>query len=198
MTCLQASAPTLALPVLLQPITSIDTSISDLTYNDNLLYHYTGGMLLTLLKNYDKAEEFFEICATAPGTVPSAIQFEALKKLRLVQLISKGKTSALPKYTSPILQRQFKTTPYWNFLQAYPHNVDSLKQLLQKERNFFANEKNLGLLKQAIDRAPRWALKKLTATYLSLNLADIAKAVKIDSEEEVRHLLLDMVRRSFF
>jgi len=36
-------------------------------------------------------------------------------------------------------------------------------------------------------------LKKLTATYVTLHLADIGRAVKIDSEEEVRALLLSMV-----
>lgn len=37
-------------------------------------------------------------------------------------------------------------------------------------------------------------LKKLTATYLTLGMAEIAKAVKINSEVEVRNLLLSMVR----
>lgn len=147
-----------------------------------------------MLKRWPEAEEFFEICTTAPGNVPAAIQMEALKKMRLVQLISKGKASPLPKYTNPHLQRQFKGTPYHQFITNYPNNVENLKEIVEKERNLFSQEKNLGLLKQALDRAPRWALKKLTATYLSLNLADIGKAVKIDSEEEVRRLLLDMVR----
>lgn len=46
---------------------------------------------------------------------------------------------------------------------------------------------------QAIDRAPRWALKRLTATYVTLGLADIARAVKIESEDEVRDIVLSMV-----
>jgi len=37
-------------------------------------------------------------------------------------------------------------------------------------------------------------LKKLTATYVTLHLADIGKAIKIGSEDEVRELLLSMVR----
>lgn len=44
-----------------------------------------------------------------------------------------------------------------------------------------------------MDRAPRWSLKKLTATYLTLGLADIGRAVKIDSEDDVRNLILSMV-----
>jgi len=33
----------------------------DLTYNDNLIYHYTGGMVLAALKRWAEADECFEI-----------------------------------------------------------------------------------------------------------------------------------------
>jgi COP9 signalosome complex subunit 3 len=54
-------------------------------------------------------------------------------------------------------------------------------------------EKNLGLIKQAIARAPQWILKKLTATYVTLGLEEIGKAVKISDLEEVRRLIVNMV-----
>lgn len=81
----------MALPVIRTPITEIDTSITDLHYNDNLIYHYTAGMTLAALKKWDEAEEFFEICVSSPAQVPAAIQLDAYKKLILVQLISRGK-----------------------------------------------------------------------------------------------------------
>lgn len=84
-----------ALPVLAQKITTIDTSSSDLHYNDNLVYHYAGGMVCAALKQWAKAEEFFEICACSPGSAAAAIQMEALKKLVLVQLIHEGKVDLL-------------------------------------------------------------------------------------------------------
>ena len=46
---------------------------------------------MAALKRWAEAEEYFEICVTSPGTYPAALQMEALKKLRLVQLISTGK-----------------------------------------------------------------------------------------------------------
>lgn len=51
----------------------------------------------------------------------------------------------------------------------------------------------MGLLNQALSRAPRWSLKKLTATYLTLGLREIGKAVGIEDEENVRSLILSMV-----
>ena len=47
-------------------------------------------------------------------------------------------------------------------------------------------------------RAPRWVLKKLTSTYVTLHLSDIGRAIKIDSEDEVRALLLSMVHKAVF
>ncbi len=84
-----------ALPVLSTPILHIETSVSPLTYNDNLIYHYAGGIALGALKKWREAEEFFEICASSPGQAPAAIQLEALKKLTLVQLILYGKVKSL-------------------------------------------------------------------------------------------------------
>lgn len=83
----------LAFSILQTPITEIDTSLSDLHYNDNLVYHYAGGVALASLKKWEEAEEFFEICVSSPAQVPAAIQLEAYKKLTLVQLISRGTVS---------------------------------------------------------------------------------------------------------
>ena len=55
----------------------------------------------------------------------------------------------------------------------------------------------MGLITQAMARAPRWVLKKLTSTYVTLHLSDIGRAIKIDSEDEVRALLLSMVYNFF-
>ena len=46
---------------------------------------------------------------------------------------------------------------------------------------------------QALERAPRWSIKKLTSTYLTLHLSDIAHTIGIENVDEVRALILDMV-----
>lgn len=101
--CVSAGYFELALNVLKTPITEIDTSVSDLSYNDNLIYHYAGGMVLAALKRWEDAEEFFEICVTSPATTPAAIQLDAYKKLVLVQLISRGTARPLLAQIDAIL-----------------------------------------------------------------------------------------------
>ncbi|KAF8636861.1 hypothetical protein AX17_003204 [Amanita inopinata Kibby_2008] len=182
-----------ALPVLQVPITNIDTNLSDLTYLDNLRYHYIGAIALAALKRWSEAEDFLEICIGSPGMVPSAIQLEAVKKLKLIQLIYRGKTSGLPRYAHPALSRLLKNTPYIAFINAYPQNTEQLQRVIDENRHVFMTEKNMGLIMQAFRRTPRWTLKKLTATYLTLGLADIGRAIKINSESQVRELLLSMI-----
>ncbi|KAF9041636.1 hypothetical protein BJ165DRAFT_1490169 [Panaeolus papilionaceus] len=194
MSCVTTRTFNPALPILSVPITNVDTNLCpDLHYTDNLIYHYAGGIALAALKRWGEAEEYFEICVTSPGNHPAALQLEALKKLRLVQVISKGEIGALPKYTSPHLLRLFRNSVYANFLKHYPQNQTALRELVAKEKSVFAAEKNLGLINQAIARAPRWVIKKLTATYVTLHLSDIAKRVGIQSEDEVRAVLLSMI-----
>jgi len=194
-TCVSTRHFTAALPVLAHPITTIDTSISDLHYNDNLVYHYAGGMVYAALKRWAEAQEFFEICASSPGPAAAGIQMEALKKLVLVQLIHEGKTTPPPKYIHPVLPRLLKGTPYSAFANAYPDRRAELRSIVEGEP-VFATEKTLGLVLQALERAPRWSIKKLTSTYLTLHLSDIAHAVGIENVDEVRALILDMIASS--
>ncbi|GAW08068.1 cop9 signalosome complex subunit 3 [Lentinula edodes] len=81
-------------------------SDDSLSSNDNLFYHYLGGITLTKMGNYTAALDYFETALTAPSThnsPPAGLQLEALKKLRLVQCIALARPQALPKYTSPVL-----------------------------------------------------------------------------------------------
>ncbi|KAI0077587.1 hypothetical protein K474DRAFT_1684239 [Panus rudis PR-1116 ss-1] len=191
--CITTHEFALALPVLSVPITDVDTNISDLTYNDNLVYHYAGGIILAALKMWREAEEFFEICVTAPGSVAAAIQLEALKKMTLVQLILYGKAVPPPKYASNILTRLIKSTPYAAFAKAYPDKVSNLEKVVEHDREIFLKEQNWGLIQQAIGRAPRWLIQKLTSTYVTLGLSDISHEIGSDSEESVRETIVSMI-----
>lgn len=79
-----------ALPLLSITIEEVDTNLTELTYNDALVYHYAGGVALAMLERWKEAIDFFEIVVGAPGQAPAAIQLEALKKLMLVGLIKNG------------------------------------------------------------------------------------------------------------
>lgn len=50
------------------------------------------------------------------------------------------------------------------------------------------------MLRLVVERAPRWAIRKLTDTYLILSLPEIGRAAGIDDVAEVRRVVLSMVR----
>jgi COP9 signalosome complex subunit 3 len=111
------------------------------------------------------------------------------------------------------LLRLYKATPYHLFVKSYPHQPDKLHLLLEKEKNAFTSVPyistrlhthdvtHVGFLgtgqeygtRRTLERAPRWAIKKLTVTYLTLTLHDIGKAVKIIDQDRIRSLILSMV-----
>jgi len=191
--CVATRHLSIALPVLSVPIVNIDVTLSDLTYNDNLIYHYAGGIALGALKMWHEAEEFFEMCVSAPAQVPAAIQMEALKKLTLVQLILYGKPIPLPKYTNQVLGRLFKQTVYWRFADMFPKPLPELQVAVTKENETFSRDQNLGLLQQVVDCAPRWLIRKATQTYLTLGMADIAKETGNPDVDQNRAIVLSMI-----
>ncbi|KAG8895655.1 hypothetical protein FRB99_000397 [Tulasnella sp. 403] len=195
---------TQALPVLAVPLAEIDKNLCGVTYLDNLTYYYLGGVIYGVLKRWSEAEEFFEIAVSAPAQVTSAIQVEAYKKLTLIQLILYGKTKPLPKYVATPLTRQLKQPAYQHFIKNYPSAPAALNSIVEKEIQTYMADGNVGLIKQAIRHAPRWVVRKLTDTYLSLSLEDIARATGNDVKsalgmaaiEEATLLILGMIERN--
>jgi len=108
-------------------------------------------------------------------------------------LIAYGKTQPLPKFTNNTLVRLFKNTPYASILKFYPSQTAELATLVHKEHDLFKTDRNLGLIKQAVDKAPRWSIKKLTETYLTLSLADIGSKVGVADVEAVGSMILGMI-----
>jgi len=122
---------------------------------------------------------------------PSVFQVEAAKKLLLVHLILHGKALPLPKYTHPTVAN-LKGTAYNALARIYP-NLEQVYAIATKEAAAFAVDDNLGLLGRVVDRAPRWAIRKLTETYLTLSLPEIGRAAGMENIDEVRRVVLSMI-----
>ncbi|TRM59581.1 hypothetical protein BD626DRAFT_507623 [Schizophyllum amplum] len=194
------------------PITDLDASAKEeLNVQDCLMYAHLAGMTMSLLALSPQdsstsaktllasALSYYTTCITHPGNAVSAMQLESLKHMRLVECIGFGETSSLPKYTSAVLQKMYKNTPYHAFVAAYPQDREQLKSIFEKyapsarEKGMWAEENTLSLMHLALDAQPKWALKRLTETYVTLGLADIGRAIGVKDEGEVRALVLSMI-----
>lgn len=164
---------------------------------DFFLYCYYGGMICIGQKRFRKALELLLNVVTAPMTTINAIAVEAYKKYILVSLIHNGQFStSLPKYTSSVAQRNLKNfcQPYIELGNCYNNgNISQLETSVHERREKFESDKNLGLVKQVVASMYKRNIQRLTQTYLTLSLQDIANRVQLNSPKEAEMHVLQMI-----
>lgn len=161
-----------------------------------LLYYYYGGMIYTALKNYDRALYFFEVCVTTPAMAVSHIMLEAYKKYILVSLILHGKILNLPRYTSQVVNRYIKplSLPYQELATAYQtNNCEEVLTVIRKYQELFVREHNSGLVKQVLSFLYKKNIQRLTKTFLTLSLSDVASRVQLAGPSDAEKYILNMI-----
>ncbi|XP_058187613.1 COP9 signalosome complex subunit 3 [Rhododendron vialii] len=165
---------------------------------DFFLYCYYGGMICIGQKRYRKALELLHNVVTAPMSSINAIAVEAYKKYILVSLIHLGQFStSFPKYTSSVAQRNLKkfSEPYIDLVTCYGNGkISELEAYVEENRDKFENDHNLGLVKQVVSSMYKQNIQRLTQTYLTLSLQDIANTVQLNSPKEAEMHVLQMIQ----
>ncbi|XP_076656349.1 COP9 signalosome subunit 3 [Halictus rubicundus] len=161
-----------------------------------LLYYYYGGIIYTALKNYDRALYFFEVCVTTPAVAVSYIMLEAYKKYILVSLIMHGKVLNLPRYTSQVVNRYMKplSQQYEELANAYQLNsCGEVRKVIFKYEHLFTRDHNTGLVKQVLSFLYKKNIQRLTKTFLTLSLSDVASRVQLAGPHEAEKYILNMI-----
>jgi len=183
--------------VLERPIFEIDPRRTALTPRDFLLYYYYGARAWAGLKEWHRVYEFTQTAITIPGTALSAIAVEAFKIFVLASLITRGKFDTLPKQCSTLVSRHIKkyAPEYVEFATAYTkRQPERLEDLVTKHRDVFQQDHNLGMVEHAVQQYTRQAIQRLTSTYLTLYLSDIATQLRLPSARHAEDLLVQMVQ----
>lgn len=159
-----------------------------------LTYYYYGGMIYAGLKKFERAIYFFEIAITTPSMAVSHVMLEAYKKFVLVSLILHGKLPQLPKYTSQVVNRFIKplSQPYQDLATKYEsNNATEVQAIVTKHTEVFTRDRNMGLVKQCVAALHSKNIQRLTKTFLTLSLADMANRVGLagGAPEAERHVL---------
>ncbi|XP_045130958.1 COP9 signalosome complex subunit 3-like [Portunus trituberculatus] len=161
-----------------------------------LLYYYYGGMIYTAIKNYERAQYFFRVCITTPALAVSHIMLEAFKKYILVSLILEGKIGKIPKYASLVVTRFIKplSQAYWDLGTAFTTNCpDKVCAVISKNQETFTGDQNMGLVKQCLSALYKKNIQRLTRTFLTLSLADVANRVQLSTPQEAQKYILHMI-----
>ncbi|XP_043251333.1 COP9 signalosome subunit 3 [Colletes latitarsis] len=161
-----------------------------------LLYYYYGGIIYTALKNYDRALYFFEVCVTTPAMAVSYIMLEAYKKYILVSLIMHGKVLNLPRYASQVINRYMKplSLQYQDLATAYLMNsCEEVQKIITRYQQHFTRDHNMGLVKQVLSYLYKKNIQRLTKTFLTLSLSDVASRVQLAGPADAEKYILNMI-----
>ncbi len=177
------------------------TSIASTEDNNNdskyfLLYYYYGGMIYTALKNYERALYYFEVVISTPALAMSHIMLESYKKYILVSLILHGKQITIPKYSSQVITRFMKplSQHYHELSTAYINgSCEDVRNVMTKHRDTFNRDTNMGLVKQVIASLYKKNIQRLTKTFLTLSLSDVASRAQLSGPAEAEKYILNMV-----
>ncbi|CAL8463099.1 g2633 [Coccomyxa elongata] len=193
--CVLSKCYSAALPVLDLEVDDVDPKKTAMTAKDFLLFGYYGGLVYTGLRDYSKALNMFLYTLTAPTMVVNAITMAAYKKFVLVSLIHAGSFKGLPKYTPAAVTRSAKAEclPYQDLEKAYSKTDEDLRKAVNTHSQAFQEDGNAGLVKLALSARTMRAIQKLTQTYLTLSLADIAAQVGLGSAAEAEQHILQMI-----
>ncbi|CAB3224909.1 unnamed protein product [Arctia plantaginis] len=186
--CLLSKCMKPALEFLDTDITGIGSELGG--NNDSkhfLLYYYYGGMIYTAMKNYERALYFFEVVVTVPALVVSHIMLEAYKKYILVTFILHGKVLPMPKYTSQVVCRFLKP------LSAAYYELATSPHAAVKHREIFVRDKNMGLVNQVLSSMYKKNIQRLTKTFLTLSLSDVAARVQLSGPAQAESYILNMI-----
>ncbi|KAK9039603.1 hypothetical protein V6N11_014799 [Hibiscus sabdariffa] len=190
--CLLSKCYKTALSILDEDIFEVDQP------RDLFLYCYYGGMISIGQKQFRKALELLHNVVTAPMSTVNAIAVEAFKKYILVSLIHHGQfPTNLPKYASSGAQRNLKTLcqPYVELASSYSNGkIADLETYVEANKDKFESDNNLGLVKQAVSSMYKRNIQRLTQTYLTLSLQDIANRVQLNSPKEAEMHVLQMIK----
>jgi len=196
--CLKTLNLKAGLSILDQQIFEVSPDKTGTTPKEMLLYYYYGGMIYLGLKKYEKAYSFFETSLLVPSYALNAIMVESFKKYILTSLLLNGKYTGIPKNASNIVQRQMKfyCQNYLEFATSFDkRDIDKCLANSLTFTEVYKKDSNYGLIKQCISALSRNTIQKLTETYLTLSLSDIAKSAKLSSSQDAEKLLLSMIEK---
>lgn len=166
---------------------------------DFLLYFYYGGMCFAAVKEMSKALDMFQLAFTMPCTALNEIMAELYRKYVLLSLIVHGEVQTLPKYTANLVQRLIKNccAEYHEIATACgTHEVTEVQAAVEKHKAVLQRDSNYGLAKQVLAAVYSRNIQRLTQTFVTLSLEDIAQQVKLRDATQAKKHVLEMIERN--
>ena len=75
----------------------------------------------------------------------------------------------------------------------YSSNLSELKNVIEKHTTLFSDDSNSGLVAQVVIARQKTSIKRLTKTFLTLSLEDVASRVGLESPQAAEKQLVAMI-----
>ena len=187
----------LALDVLNNDILDINRENGAFDSKSLLSFFYYTACIYAALKDFDRSLFYLEQAITIPCNAISQIMVESYKKFLLISLILKGKLILLPKYTSRLVINQIKPlcSAYHELANSFVNfDLEKLNMCIQKYYIFYEQDHNMGLVKQLKQSLFKKNIQKLTKTFITLSLNDMAVKVKLSNSKDAEYYVLNMIK----
>jgi COP9 signalosome complex subunit 3 len=196
--CLSAKCLKTAQPFIIDDIEDFSLELRGSDCKALLLYFYYSGLIYAGLKNFRQSLYFFEACIRVPAVTMSHIMLEAFKKFLLISLISNGEIPPTPKSALQVVNRILKpnATAYVDIATAFvTYNPVELNNVITKHQDLIRRDENHGLIKQVQSAQTKSSIKRLTKTFLTLSLADVASRAQLaGGPQQAEKYILSMIQ----
>ena len=177
-------------------VLEIDPGNTGLTALDYLTFFYYGGMCFVGVRDYSTALDYFTQAIVLPAQAVSAVVVASLKMARLVSLIEYGAAFEVPKYSSNIVVRYARQDmPVYDAIvkDFVAGDASGLSEAVEGHTDVLMQDHTLGLARQVVTALVRHNVRKLTSTYITLSLKDIASSVGLSDAAAAEALLRKMI-----
>ncbi|XP_050434139.1 COP9 signalosome complex subunit 3-like isoform X2 [Adelges cooleyi] len=160
-----------------------------------LNYYFSGGLIYTAMKNYDRAITLFEIVFMTTFPVVSPITIDSYKKFILLVLIHFGSVPTYCNVDPTILGELYGPTcqPYLDLVPLYQSgNLTGVHATIAKHQDIYVRDKNFGLVKQLLKSLNQANLLRLANLFSTMTLADLAEQLNLKTAKDAVNYLLTM------
>lgn len=178
-----------------------ETFAGDVRYAVQFFYY--AGCVYTAVKQFSAAQSNFELALSVPAQALSSVQLESYKKWLLVSLLAGGRSTrapsavpSAPKFITTLSQRYLRPAAlaYHELATAFAaYDAAALDAALVKHSETLARDRNVGLARQLVGALAKRSVARLTKTFVTLSLADVAQRCRLASAADAERLLLEMV-----
>lgn len=177
----------------------VDPKATALTGTDvHVFYHYSA-MVLTGVKDFRAALQCCRLALAVPAPSPGyffEVSTSTFKLYVLLSLLVFGKAPPALKFSSYQFSRLRKNaSEYMELAYAYERrDRKQVEQIFASSREYFEKQGHLGLVKQVLAALSKELIVRLTNSFVTMNISDVAWRAGLLDEATAHAILTEMIR----